>query len=147
MIFLSRDFSPLENWVFFAIKLINFDRELLSSQTTHRNGLVLFGILRTLLFHRVQAHFSGSSVSRAIRDKKLSILWQKTPNFRGGKNRDLKKSYFIFYKFNQGLVFCKHPNFQRRKSFIRRKNSNFFLKFHSKNPKFFKGGQGVTPKT
>ena len=53
MIFLSRDFSPLENWVFFAIKLIDFDRELLSSQTTHRNGLVLFGILRTLLFHRV----------------------------------------------------------------------------------------------
>ena len=53
MNFLSRDFSPLENLLFFAIKSINFDRELLSSQTTHGNGLVLFGILRTILFHRV----------------------------------------------------------------------------------------------
>ena len=76
MIFLSRDFSPLENWVFFAIKLIDFDRELLSSQTTHQNVIVLFGILRTLSFHRVQDHFGGWSVSRAICK---SIQWTFLP--------------------------------------------------------------------
>ena len=36
-----------------AIKLIDFNRELLSSQATHRNGSVLFEILRTISFNRV----------------------------------------------------------------------------------------------
>ena len=29
----------------------------------------------------------------------------------GWKNSDIKNLYFIFYKFNQGPFFCKHPNF------------------------------------
>ena len=82
MIFLSRDFSPLENWVFFAIKLIDFDRELLSSQTTHRNGLVIFEILRTIPFHKVLTHFGGSSVSQAIQKLSSSLRAPPTPTDR-----------------------------------------------------------------
>ena len=73
MIFLSRDFSPLGNWVFFAIKSIVFDRELLSSQTTHRNYFVLFEILRTMPFHRELNHFCRLSVSRAIQKLKSGL--------------------------------------------------------------------------
>ena len=51
----SRFFLNNKNLWFFKIliKFIDFDRELLSSQTTHRNGFELFEITRTILFHRV----------------------------------------------------------------------------------------------
>ena len=65
MNFLSRDFSPLENLVFFTIKSIYFNGKLLSSQT-HLNDFVLFESLRKRPFQRVQYHFGGWSVSRAI---------------------------------------------------------------------------------
>ena len=163
-----------------------FSRELLSPQTTHRNGSVLFGKALPLRFQKVQNHFCGWSVSRAIRNQNWPIflwilqiwhfdrflifyfrdkidrfwsqiarltdqtpkgsctLWKglvlriskstspfrwvvwelsnsrsKTIDFiaknikfsRGWKNSDLKQFSFFFYTFNQGPVFCKHPNF------------------------------------
>ena len=51
-----------------------YERELLGSQTTHRNEPVLFGITLPWRFQKVQAHFCGMSVSRAIRDWNWSIL-------------------------------------------------------------------------
>jgi len=50
----------------FWLKSIDFNRKLLGSQTSHRNEPVLFGILRARRFQKVQAHFCGWSVSRAI---------------------------------------------------------------------------------
>jgi len=44
------------------------------------------------------------------RSKSINFI-EKNAKFSRGGNRDLKNSYFIFYKFNQGPVFCKHPNF------------------------------------
>ena len=102
-------FSPLENLVLFVVKLIDFDRELLSSQATHRNGLVLFEILRTIPFHRVLAHFGGSSASWAIQTwtagKNMPIigLINHHPNLvcgvdphplRFGKRRNFE--YFVY---------------------------------------------------
>ena len=37
---------------------------------------------------------------------------EKHQIFEGWKNSNLKNIYFIFYKFNQGPFFCKHPNFK-----------------------------------
>ena len=85
--------------------------ELLGSQMTHWNEPILYGKVLSWGFQKVQDHFGGRSESWAIRDQKRSILSRKTPHFWGGENHDLKNSYFIFYKFNQGPVFCKHPNF------------------------------------
>ena len=64
----SRFFKNNKNSWFFkiTIKLIDFDRELLSSQTTHQNGFVLSEILRARPFYRVLYHFGGLSVSRKI---------------------------------------------------------------------------------
>ena len=73
--------KSIKTWKF-AKKSINFDRKLLSSQTTHQNVLVLFGILRTLYFHRVQDHFGGWSVSRAICKSIQRILF--SPFLDGG---------------------------------------------------------------
>ena len=50
-------------------KLVNFDCELLGSQTTHRNGFVLFEIVRARPFQKVQHHFCGWSVGWTIRDQ------------------------------------------------------------------------------
>merc|ERR1712030_200954 len=47
-------------------KLVNFYCELLGSQTTHRNGFVLFEIVRARPFQKIQSHFCGWSVDCAI---------------------------------------------------------------------------------
>ena len=85
--------------------------ELLGSQMTHWNEPILYRKVLSWGLQKVQDHFGELSESWADHDQNRSILSRKMPNFRGGKNRDLKNSYFIFYKFNQGPVFCKHPNF------------------------------------
>ena len=105
--------------------------ELLGSQMTHWNEPILYGKVLSWGFQKVQDHFGGWSESWAIRDQNWSILSWKTPNFQGGKNHDLKKLYFIFYKFNQGSVFCKHPSFLRIK-----KNLIFFVKFTQKKKSY-----------
>ena len=46
-----------------AIQSVDFNRKLLSSQTTHQNVPVFFGILRTRTFHRALTHFCELSVS------------------------------------------------------------------------------------
>ena len=79
MNFLSRDFSPLKNVVFFAIKSINFDRELLSSQTTHRNGI--------LFLESVEYRLISVGHLWAKQFKKLSWGLRGTPPIDSGEKK------------------------------------------------------------
>ena len=43
---------------------------------------------------------------------KIDQFYREKHNiFEEWKNSNLKKLYIFFYTFNQGPVFCKHPNF------------------------------------
>ena len=66
-----RKFSKYQKSQFFsilksAIKCVDFNHNLLSSQITHRNEPVLFRIVWTTPFHRVLTHFCERSLSQAI---------------------------------------------------------------------------------
>ena len=74
-----------------------FERELLSSQTTHQNELILYGKILSWRFQKVQNHFCGWPVSWAIRDWNRSIL-----------SRFLKSLFLIF------LIF--RANFRKNRS-------------------------------
>ena len=77
----------LNHFFDFSKNHLKFDHKLHSSETTHRNEPVLFGIVRARRFQKVQAHFCEWSVSRAIcvqTSPDFSANFRETPNFRGG---------------------------------------------------------------
>ena len=48
---------------------------------------------------------------RSTKNKKMAAILNFAPSEDDISELSFKKFYFIFYKFNQGPFFCKHPNF------------------------------------
>ena len=74
----------------------------------------------------------------------MAAILKKISDGRRHVHDFLKKSYFIFYKYHQGLVFCKHPNLYRRlileEEKIKKKKS--FFSFFEGGPDFRGGARG-----
>merc|ERR1711895_201097 len=110
-------------------------------KTTFR--AILGGIIQYPPKHLKNCGLHAKNRVRNLKNRKMAAILKKISD--GGRHVHdfVKKSYFIFYKYNQGLVFCKHPNLYRR--LILEKEKIYFFFSFLRGDQISEGGLGGPP--